>query len=180
MKFRVLIVGLALPLVLIAAKTKDKEKGTAAWKEFTSKEGGFVVLMPGVPVEDKKALRLPSGPADLNLYVVERKKEETAYIVAYCELPETVLKNGTDENRLDYAQKRAVASTKGKLAGEKKIKLGTYPGRELRFEVEGKGEVRQRIYAAREKVYQLMVAGPKEMTDSKDADKFFQSFKLKS
>ena len=128
----------------------------------------------------QKPLRFASGSADLNLYVVERKKEETAYIVAYCEFPDAALKGGTDDQRLDYARNRAVASTKGKLLGQKKIKLDTYPGRELRFEVSGKGQVRQRMYAVKDKLCQLIVAGPKELADSKEAEKFLKSFKLKT
>ncbi len=174
MRMRAVLLGL-LALVLVAARDKDD-----AWQDFTSKDGGFEVSMPGKPVEQKDSLRTPSGPLDLVMYVVERKKEETAYIAMFCEFPESVFKSGTDEKRLDYARNRAVASTKGKLVGEKKIKLGDYPGRELQFEVEGKGLVRQRMYAVKDKLYQLLVAGPKEAALGKDADRFLQSFKLKA
>jgi hypothetical protein len=170
-----LILALTVPLLLVAAKEKD----AAEWKELAPKDGGFSVMMPGAPIEQKESLRLPSGPVDLLIYAVERKRDETAFIAMYCELPEAVFKNGTNEKRLDYARNRAVAATKGKLTGEKKLKLGANPGRELLFEVEGKGQVRQVLYVVKDKLYQLLVAGPKEKTMSKDADRFLQSFKLK-
>jgi hypothetical protein len=177
MKKRLLI--LALGACLLSAPLKAREKGSASWKEVANKDGGFVVLMPGTAVSQTESLRTPSGPIDLVMYIVERKKEETVYIAMFCEMPENVFKMGTDEQRLDYARKRAVASTKGKLVSEKKIKLGTYPGRELVFELENKGQVRQRVYAVKDKLYQLLVSGPREQTTSKDADRFLDSFKLK-
>jgi hypothetical protein len=175
MRLRLIALGLLIPLVAAAKDDKD------AWKELAPKDGGFVVMMPGTPVERKEEdLKTPSGPIELHIFEVERKKEETAYVVLYCEIPESALKNSTDEKRLDYAKKRAVAGTKGKLKVEKKLKLGSHPGRELHFEVEGKGLVRLRMYVVKDKLYQLLVAGPKNQVTSKDADKFLESFKLKS
>jgi hypothetical protein len=174
MNIRLAILGLAA-LLQIAAKEKNGE----AWKELAPKDAGFVVMMPGTPIEQKESLRLVSGPVELSIHAVERKQEETVFIAMYCELAEAVFKKGTTEQRLDYARNRAVANTRGKLASEKKIKLGAHPGRELVFEVEGKGQVRQVIYVVKNNLYQLLVAGPKEKTTSRDADRFFQSFKLK-
>jgi hypothetical protein len=177
MRLRLLLLALIVPCLLVAGKDKDKD----ASKEFAPKDGGFVVSMPGTPLERKEEdLKTPSGPIELHIYEVERKKEETAYLVIFCELPETVFKNSTDEKRLDYARKRAVNTSKGKLKSDKKIKVGDLPGRELQFEVEGKGVVRQRLFVVKDKLIQLLVAGPKEKVLSKDADKFLVSFKLKS
>jgi hypothetical protein len=176
MRLRLLLPALIIPCMLAAGKDKDKN----GWKEFTNKDGGFAVSMPGTPVERKEEdLRTPSGPIELHIFEVESKKDETAYLVIYCELPEAAFKNSTDEKRLDYARKRAVTASKGKLKSEKKIKVGDHAGRDLQFEVEGKGLVWQRLIVVKDKLYQLLVAGPKEKVLSKDADKFLQSFKLK-
>jgi hypothetical protein len=180
MKVRLLLIGLGVFLLLIAAQKKEKGRAGSGWKKFTSKEGAFEVLMPGIPSEEKKTLQLGSGSTDLNLFVVERKKEEAAYIVAYCEFPESSLQGASPEQRLDYGRNRAVSRSRGKLVVEKKIKLGSYPGRELRFETEGKGLVRQRMFAVKDKLYLVMVAGPKESAVSVEADKFLDSFKLLS
>src|SRR5262249_30751572 len=115
MKVRLLLVGLGISLLLIAAQKKEKGQAASGWKKFTSKEGAFDVLMPGVPTEEKKSLQLGSGPTELNLFVVERKKGEAAYIVAYCEFPESALQGASPEARLDYARNRAVSRSRGKL-----------------------------------------------------------------
>jgi hypothetical protein len=172
MRLQLLILALVAPLLLAA---KEKE----AWKELAPKDAGFVVSMPGTFVEQKETLKLPSGPLELMIYFVERKKDETAFLVIWCEFPEAVFKGGTAEQRLDYARKRALASSKGKLVKETKIKLDGHPGRELHFEIEGKGLIRQRLYSVKDKLYQLLVSGPREMVMSKDADRFLDSIKLK-
>jgi hypothetical protein len=151
---------------------------SAAWQEFRSNERGFVVRLPGPPIEQQERVRLPSGPVSVNLLVVERKQEETAYLVISCKLPAAVLKGRSAEQCLNDARDHAVANTPGKLIREKEIKLGAFSGRELRFQVEGKGRVRQRIFAVKDTVYQLLIAGPKPATRSPDAAKFLASFHL--
>jgi hypothetical protein len=168
--------GLILSLLMIAGAKPRKD---AVWKEFTSKDGGFVVTMPGTPKEDKKNRRTASGPVELVLYIVERKQEETVFVAGYCELPEAVVKGATADKRMEYARRRVLADIKGKLLKEKKITLGTHPGRELHIGIEGGGVVRQRLFAVKDKLYQLLVVGPKAKALSKDSDRFMDSFKLK-
>jgi hypothetical protein len=175
MKWRLLALVVGLPFLLAAAKDKDGD----TWNELAPKDAGFSVSMPGTPIEQKESMRLPSGPVDLLICAVERKQEETAFIVTYCELPEAVVKKSTDEKRLNYARNRALSGSKAKLVSEKKVTLGDHLGRELVFDVEGKGRVRQVIYVVKNHLCQLLVAGPKDRTTSKDADRFLQSFKLK-
>jgi hypothetical protein len=172
---QLLVFALLVPLVALGAKGKKKTE----WKEFTSKDGGFVVTMPGDPKEEKKNRRTASGPGELILYVVERKKEETVYVAGYCELPESVIKNTPLDKRLDYARRRVLSDLKGKLLKNKKITLGSHPGRELQIAIEGGGLVRQRLFAVKDKLYQLLVVGPKAKALSKDSDRFMDSFKLK-
>ena len=49
---RLLLIA-SLPLVLGA----DADN----WKPFTSKEGGFTILFPGVPAESKQEAKAPTG-----------------------------------------------------------------------------------------------------------------------
>jgi len=168
-----LLLGLVIQLPVAA-----KDKTASEWKELSPKDAGYSVLMPGTSVAQTETIRLPSGPTEVSMFVVERKKAETAYLVLFCEFPKSVLKTGTDERRLDYARDRAVAARKGKLVFEKKIKLGIYLGRELHFEVEGKGMVRQRLFAVKDKLFQLLVAGPRGLALGKDANRFLESFKI--
>ncbi len=176
---RWLPIVLAVPFLLAA-----REGETAGWKEVRSAECGFVVSLPGPVIEQEKTLCVGAsvGPATMRLrmkiWIVERKKREAAYLVICCPSDAGICPKRSDSQRLEDARRRSVQATRGRLVGQQKIHLGRYPGQELRFEVEGKGRVRQRIYAVKEKLYQLLIAGPQGEMLSADAERFFASFRL--
>jgi hypothetical protein len=172
-RFRFLALVLVGPILLVAAKDKD------AWKQFVDKDGGFVVSMPGIPLKQQVIRKTPVGPLRLVVFVGERKQEETAFIVSYCDFPELVLKNSSLDKRLDDARNRAVADAHGKLTGEKKVNLEGHPGRELSFEVAGGGVVHMRFYAVKDRLYQVLVAGSKNRMVARSGDRFLDSFRLR-
>src|SRR5262249_33927006 len=138
--------------------------GKAEWKEFTSKEGGFAVLLPGTPVEQRQLVKTPVGSVDVHLFVVDPEGAPGAYVVGYSDFPEVALNDGGAQKRLDNARDGAVAQVKGKLKSEKKIKLKGVPGRELHIEVNDKTAVRLRLYVVQNRLYQVMSIGPREAT----------------
>ena len=73
-----------------------------------------------------------------------------------------------------------MASCKGKLKREKSLLLDTNPGRELTIEIEGKGMVVMRLYAVKNRLYQVMAVGPTDLVTSQDAQKFLTSLQLKA
>src|SRR5207244_3119777 len=106
------------------------------------------------------------------------KKGEGSYVLVFADFSEAMLKGGSDEKRLDNARDGAVTSAKGKLKAEKRITLDKHPGRELHIEVEGKTAVRTRFYAVKNRLYQVLAVGTRELVFSKDTDRFLDSFKL--
>jgi hypothetical protein len=166
------LLPLTLPLVLGGAQDP------AEWKPFVSKKGGFSVTLPAEPTEQVQTVKTPAGPVDVVLYLIDGKKDTVSYVVGYSQFPEKALQTGTSEKRLDNARDGAVQSAKGKLKEEKKVLLGSYPGRELLIESETGGFVRTRIYAVRNRLYQTMVIGNKESIESRAAGAFLDSFKL--
>jgi hypothetical protein len=132
-----------------------------AWKEFASKEGRFKVLMPGTPKQDQAETESDFGKGVLHMNTAQAGK--TLYGANYC----------------DSSRDGAVANLEGELAGEKDIKLGEYPGREIQIDVAGgKRLFRVRVYLVDQRLYQVVVFGTKEAATSKEADKFLDSFKL--
>jgi hypothetical protein len=162
MKVRFILCGLSA-LVLAAAVTS----GQGAWKEFTWKEGKCSVLLPGNPTVKKDTLQLAQG--------------EVVYVVLFADSPgmakadEKVLKKVFDD-----ARDKLVQTLKGgKLIGETPVKLGKSLGREVRIEAEAPKSYRTRLFYVGDRYYQLILMGSKEATESKDAEKFFGSFKVK-
>ncbi len=167
----------ALAVAVVVAMTSLLHGADApAFKEYSSKEGKFKALLPGTPKEQT----VDAGPVKMHMAIVDLGKD-VSYTVIYSDLPgdaKTLAKPEVAEKVLDGATKGALDNTKGKNLTEKKIKIGTYPGREIQFEIPDKGFVRSRIYLVDARLYQVMVTGPKATITSKDADKFLGSFKL--
>lgn len=149
-----------------------------AWKEFTPKDGSFTVLFPGSPTELKKTVKTPTGVVDVLLFEMSVSPGDGKFIVGWSEFPDGSIKAGTEDKRLDNARDGAVASCKGTLKREKSLLLGGHPGRELHIEIEGKAMVVMRMYAVKNRLYQLVAVGSADWVTSQDAAKFLTSFKL--
>src|SRR5580704_7387501 len=152
----------------------------AEWKTFSPGVGTFSVQMPGTPTEFKKSVETPGGPVEVLIYELAVPATEGKFVVSYFDIPEASAKPGTEDKRLDNARDGAVASSKGKLKREKSLLLDTYPGREVTIEIEGKGLVVLRLYAVKNRLYQIMAVGPTDLVTSQDAQKFLTSFRLTS
>ncbi len=170
MKPVVLLVTLVLPL---AAQPANR-----VWKEFHCKPGGFTVLLPGVPQQQKQYLQTPAGAVELVQFVLEPTKGQGAYAVGYSELPESILRQSTPQQRLEHARDRAVTRAKGKLHRDKSITYQGFPGREFEIAVEGEVRLRTRVIAAKGRFYQVLVAGPPSWMASADAGRFLASFQI--
>jgi hypothetical protein len=174
MKTRWVLFGLVLPLLAAAQAAAELE-------EFSSKEGGFSVLLPEKePKKEVKTQKSPDGSAVENhLFVVDRKTH--VYVVAYLKdrrLAEAGEKGA--QPALERGLKGAEISFKGsKLLEKKEVKLdGKYPGLEFRLEVPSVGIYRSRLYVVKDTLYQVSVLGPMEAAEAEEADKVLNSFKL--
>jgi hypothetical protein len=148
--------------------------GTPEFKEFSSKDGRFKILMPGTPKEQtQKAVGV-----DVKLYMVETR--QGAYMASYADMP--VPTNESDEQiqtRLDGARDGSVRNVNAKLLSTSNITLGKCPGRSYDAELPGgKGVVRGNIYMSGTRLYQVMVVGTKSFVDSADSKKFLDSFAI--
>jgi hypothetical protein len=161
--------SLTLPLLLGA--TQDD------WKVFTPKDGGFTVKMPSTPTETKKKV---TGQLDAIIAVAEGRND-SYFVVSYCDIPAADLKKGTEQKRLDQACKGAKDSSGGdKLRSEKPITIDGHPGREIFIEKNGEVIARMRIYLVSNRLYQVMVLGNGRVFSAKDNDvgSFLDSFRL--
>jgi hypothetical protein len=167
---------LVLTLLALGPVLGYAEEKKAEWKEFSSKEGQFKVLMPGKPKQEDLETAGDFGKGVLHMNSVHVGK--TFYGANYGDFP-AAIKKAPLKKVLDSSRDGAVANLEGKLAREKDIKLGKYPGREVQIEVgEGKQLFRARVYLVEQRLYQVVVCGTKEVATSKEAERFLDSFKL--
>jgi hypothetical protein len=100
--------------------------------------------------------------------------------VVYTDLPPETTKLAKAKDLLDGGQQKGlVESFKAKLTSSKDFEFGTqkYPARELVGEND-QLHLRIQIILAGDRLYQLLVVGPKDLTSSKEAEAFFKSFEL--
>lgn len=149
------------------------------WHRFHSKTGGFTLSFPGgPPAEQKQIVRTPTGNLDVTSYVFESKQNPGRYLVSFSEYPEGAVATGTDEKRLDYARDGLVSRSKGKLVSESRIKVEGFPGRDLVIEMEPNNALRTRMFAVKNRLFQVMVLGPRKMVQAKTTEIFLESFQL--
>lgn len=153
-----------------ANRDTDTDAGVDEWKEFTSTEWGFSVLLPKTPQEQRQTVKLPQG-GELQVAVFGVDEGAKGYVVACMNAPA-----GATDAALEAGIK-FLAGTGVKVLSQTSITLEGNPGRELQVElpatVTGTAGVAGtvRVYLANQRLYQLTAAGPK-------ARKFLDSLKL--
>lgn len=103
-----------------------------AWKEFTSTEGGFSVLMPDVPAPNKLTVNTASGVKETNTFWLN-DKNSNEYIVAYSKYQKTNSKEVSTDKLFDNIR-NALLLVYGKLLSETAITLDGHSGREIAVE----------------------------------------------
>jgi hypothetical protein len=167
---------LALTMLAFGSVPAHAQDSKTDWKEFTSKEGHFKVLMPGKPEHNNLDSVSDFGKGILHMNSAQANG--TMYAGNYSDFPEGI-KKVPIKQVFDSSRDGAVGNLDGKLVSEKDIELNKHPGREILIAVAGGVRLfRVRVYLVDRRLYQVVVFGPKEAANSKEADKFLDSFKL--
>lgn len=165
---------LALVAALVATGCQQ-----AGWTTFSSREGGFSVLLPSPPTEQRQTVNTVAGPIEAYFFVVDRQKQDRfVYTVAYSDYPDAVVEKRDPGAILDGARDGAVKNVRGRLLSELSLSLGGHPGREINIAVEGTHTIRARLYLVNNRLYQVSVLAPSEKLGSKNVGQFLDSFTL--
>jgi hypothetical protein len=177
---------LYLPLALLAQvgekdKTKDKDKAPVKEKEFwtivTPDGAKCSVTMPAKPktLEPRK-----QGDTMISMFLLAAEDGKTAYMLAFNDLPAKPADEEAVKKALRAGFEKAKDSMKGANENTQEITLkGNHPGLAFKFDVPELGQYRARIYLVNQRLYQVVVMGPKEWTEGEDVKRFLDSFQLK-
>ena len=151
------------------------------WQEYTSAEGRFTILMPGLPEEQTIAQELAEG-VEIEATFARVEANSVTYMVMYTDLPEESLALGEDEFFRQYIDNivQKVESDSGAEIDkpqEQKITLDGNPGREFTYGAQGQGS-RARTYLVGSRHYQIIAAGPMDKLSGDQVTDFLDSFKL--
>jgi hypothetical protein len=142
------------------------------WQELKPRNGGFSVAMPG----QARTQTLNTKGSPLTTYTVGTRLG--SFAVGVSEPDPNQAQNARPEIVFDRLRDAQVKPVKGKVMEERKETIDGHPGREIRIETDKKVWIRTRFYLVDKKLYQLTMTGPQEWVVGKEADHFFDSFKL--
>src|SRR5262245_45821123 len=148
---------------LVAAqkdKTQKPDKPEVKWEKYTPKGANAEVSFPG-----KATAKADKGSGNLVL----SKGKDAVYLMSYNDFPKAIdiTDKAAVKKILDNGRDGGLKSLMGKLLSEKDITLDKkYPGRAFDMESKTFGIYRTRIYLSKNRLYQVVVLGPKEFVDS--------------
>jgi hypothetical protein len=159
-------------LVLLASVILVRaDEPKVEWKTYSPKGAKAEVQFPGKGQE-----KTGKGTTQVLVNALEGK---AVYMLMINDFPNEIKLEADLVKRIfDNGRDAGVKQLKGKILSEKDIKLGKTPGRTFDMEVPGLGVYRTRLYVTPNKLYQVVVAGPKAFVDSATSKKVFESFKL--
>jgi hypothetical protein len=151
----------------------------AEWKQITPQGFGFQALMPGTPSLDQQTKESPAGKVELAKFTVKPKGKNELFMIVSLRFPEAVGRAlGGTQKILEIGRQDVLSSSQGQLKSERQISLSGCPGLELEV-VPPKGAIiKARLYATKDRLYQVSVHVPKIRLTSEDVQEFFDSFKL--
>jgi hypothetical protein len=148
------------------------------WKPFSSKEGGFRVLMPGTPTQDQRTTKTELGAFPTNTFTVIRE-QEAGYVVGYLDFPQNIPLNSRNQNQYLTAVATGFAQgSGGRLVSQRNIRLRNLPGKEIRLQFEQGVIGRGRLFLDNKRLYVALVITDKEKSLTKSIQGFFNSFQV--
>ena len=148
---------------------------------FTSDEGGFTLLLPDQPKEQRQPISTAAGSVDTIMYITE--VGNTAFGAGYSDFPESA-SNADPQAVLAGARDGAAKNVNGTVVDEKSIELAGHPGVEIAVEipegaaVPGGAMYRGRIYLVNNRLYQVIYVALKADEDQAEYQRLFDSFQL--
>ena len=157
------------------------------WKEFISTDGGFKVLMPGVPTAVSQPVDDKPGSAVAHFHTLSTGTAE--YVVGYTIFGRDLENLQSSKVTLDGIRDRMLVRESGKLLSEEDVSTAGHPGRATVIEVSD-GIFRDRYFLVGNRLYTVTIFTPKVKAQTEAftegirksqewvANRFLDSFRL--
>jgi len=144
------------------------------WVTFNSEPGRFSILVPEIPSDKTEIIQDEHGPYTSHLFKVQGEK--SLFVIAWVDYDPSFNFNPAlemEKNRDDF-----IRGIKGALLTNRNVMIDGYES--LEFTAETVETVyRSRVYMVGRRPYQLLVRTAKGVDDSGNANRFFDSFKVR-
>lgn len=146
---------------------------------FYSKEGGFSIVFPDTPKEQKHTTTSEIGQIELTQYIYG-KDDTHAWVASFSDYPKQMIQLGNKEQLLKGIKYRILEDLHASVLTEEKTTLDNeYDG--LSFVAKAKKKdlnISYKIFLVNNRVYQLSMYSSVAPIATKDSLEFFGSFKL--
>jgi hypothetical protein len=167
------VLGVAILLGSPIVELRSVTAQESLWKRFTSKQGGFSIVIPGTPTERKE-----NG---LRQFELIREAESVRYAVGILELPVAPGNDKKLQNEVYEGIRRGAANGQAELISFRTIRLNEFPGREMNFKLPDEMVAKWRVYLVDRRAYFINVTTTQENQAqglATSIDVFLNSFRL--
>lgn len=144
-------------------------------QKYSSDAGRFAVQFPNTPIERDQEIDTESGK--ILFHSIEAKDEGYDYAVTFIDYPIAIVEEKGSKAILEDASAGAVSNVFGTLLDKNEIVLGNYSGISQTVETLDK-IFTSSILLAENRLYVVIVTGPKEGFPFEKAQEFLDSFEL--
>lgn len=153
-----------------------------SWIKFTSKDQSFSIEFPDTPAEQVQNIPTDVGDIEMHLFMHEVSDEE-AYMVAYSDYPEEMVRQSDPQAMLDGAKNGGLENifTDPILENEKDFMFNkVFPAKSFNARQKDGFYVNYLLIMKENRLYQIAIMKIGSYTDVKSNKQFFDSFKLKN
>jgi hypothetical protein len=144
----------------------------SGWTKFSSEEGRFSVLMPGVPTKKSETTQSEHGPYTTHLFIL---KGSSVFLIGYVDYDESF--NFNRQTELEMNRDNFVKGIEARLLETRWLKLSGYQA--IEFTAETPERIfKSRVYMVGRRPYQIVIGSPKGVDDSVNVNRFFNSFQV--
>lgn len=162
-----------LPPSTSTPTTPPPNTSVDGWAKFTSDEGRFSVVMPGVPEDKVETTPSEHGPYTTHLYVLRHLNN--VYLIGYVDYDPSF--NFNRQAELEMNRDNFIKGINATLLTSRVLRIDGYPV--LEFTAEAPQRIfRSRVYMVGRRPYQIVIGSPKGVDDSVSINRFFSSFKV--
>lgn len=146
---------------------------------LTDHKGRFTINFPSKPEYTTKTFRDQNVNYTANIYTLHNSKG--TFMVSWMDYQKEYVSQYTSDELLDSERNGSISKSHGKLLQEKVLKIGKYPGREIRtIATINNIEMtwRTRVYIVGNRKYNIITITYPQNTFDSDFESFLTSFKL--
>jgi TonB family protein len=153
--------GIILSLAIgnVSAVSPNAQNDSLQWKEFSSSEGHFSILLPGTPVSKNSDRQTSAGKLKFHEFALALAN--ASYSVGYLDYADLSDDAELTRSRFDAIRDEMLARNKAsQLLNERELKEGAFTGREFLVLQDKKLFTILRTYLVHKRLYELAIQVP--------------------